>query len=128
MSCLCYQRVLALLVCLLCPLLCAAQQRVSGTVTDKRTHPSAATVQLESGVLPVALTTTTDAAGERTPAAFDQIHTAVGGLTWRAHRSGFWTSAAFDYGSGTPATLRDAAGNEMLVRLPDHFVANLYFG
>ena len=40
MSCLCYQRVLALLVCLLCPLLCAAQQRVSGTVTDKRTHPS----------------------------------------------------------------------------------------
>ncbi|PYS89047.1 MAG: hypothetical protein DMF64_18680 [Acidobacteria bacterium] len=53
------------LVCLLCPLLCAAQQRVSGTVTDKRTHVpvKAATVQLESEVLSVALTTTTDAAG-----------------------------------------------------------------
>src|SRR5436305_7219048 len=53
------------LVCLLCPILCAAQQRVSGTVTDKRTHApvKAATVQLESEVLPVALTTTTDANG-----------------------------------------------------------------
>src|ERR1041384_1829928 len=68
------------------------------------------------------------AAGARTPAAFDQIHTMVGGLTWRAHQSGFWTSAAFDYGSGTPATLRAADGAESLVRLPEHFVANLYFG
>ena len=67
-------------------------------------------------------------AGERTVAAFDQIHTAVAGLTWREHRTGFWTSAAFDYGSGTPATLRETDGEEMLVRLPDHFVANLYFG
>ena len=74
------------------------------------------------------MTTTTDAAGERAPAAFDQIHTAVGGLTWRAHRSGFWTSAAFDYGSGTPATLRNTDGEEVLMRLPDHFGANLYFG
>jgi hypothetical protein len=67
-------------------------------------------------------------AGRRAPAAFDQIHTGVAGLTWREQHSGFWTSAAFDYGSGTPATLRDESGAEMLVRLPAHFVTNLYFG
>lgn len=67
-------------------------------------------------------------AGERSPAAFDQIHTAVAGLTWRERHSGFWTSAAFEYGSGTPAALRDAGGEETRVRLPDHLVANFSFG
>jgi outer membrane receptor protein involved in Fe transport len=67
-------------------------------------------------------------AGTRAPAAFDQIHTAVGGLNWRERRSGFFASAAFEYGSGTPATLRDTGGEERTVRLPGHFVANLYFG
>jgi outer membrane receptor protein involved in Fe transport len=67
-------------------------------------------------------------AGTRAPAAFDQIHTAVGGLTWRERRTGFFASGAFEYGSGTPATLRDADGEERLARLPQHFVANLYLG
>src|SRR5881275_2963395 len=55
----------ALFVCLLCPFICAAQQRISGTITDKRTHApvKAAAVRLESDVLPDALTTTTDADG-----------------------------------------------------------------
>ncbi len=66
--------------------------------------------------------------GERNPAAFDQIHTAVAGLTWREHRSGFWASAAFEYGSGTPAELPNSLGEPSLVRLPDHFVSNFYFG
>ena len=66
--------------------------------------------------------------GERNPAAFDQIHTAVSGLTWREPNSGFWTSAAFEYGSGTPATLRGANAIETRLRLPAHFVTNLYFG
>lgn len=61
--------------------------------------------------------------GARVPAAFDQIHTIVSGLTWREKRSGFWTSAAFEYGSGTPT---ESEGG--FVRLPDHFVANLYLG
>ncbi len=68
------------------------------------------------------------AAGERNPAAFDQIHTAVAGATWRERRSGFWTSAAFEYGSGTPTTLRGANGIGTRLRLPAHFVTNLYFG
>lgn len=67
-------------------------------------------------------------ASERAPAAFDQIHTAVAGLTWREHRSGFWTSAAIEYGSGTPAALRDSGGEETHVRLPQHLVASFYFG
>jgi TonB-dependent receptor-like protein/carboxypeptidase family protein len=66
--------------------------------------------------------------GERRPAAFDQIHTAVGGLTWRERHSGFWASTSLEYGSGTPAALRDAEGAETRVRLAEHFVANLYFG
>jgi TonB dependent receptor/Carboxypeptidase regulatory-like domain len=66
--------------------------------------------------------------GERGPAAFDQIHTGVAGLTWREHRSGFWASAALEYGSGTPASLKNAEGEEMRVRLPEHTVANLYVG
>jgi outer membrane cobalamin receptor len=67
-------------------------------------------------------------AGTRAPAAFDQIHTAVGGLAWRERRTGFFASGAFEYGSGTPATLRDEDGEERLVRLPQHFLANLYLG
>ncbi len=66
--------------------------------------------------------------GERGAAAFDQIHTAVAGLTWREHRSGFWASAALEYGSGTPAALRSGEGEETRVRLPEHLVANFYFG
>ncbi len=66
--------------------------------------------------------------GERGPAAFDQIHTGVAGLTWREHKSGFWTGTALEYGSGTPAALSNDAGGESLVRLPEHFVANFYFG
>lgn len=68
------------------------------------------------------------ATGERGPAAFDQIHTGVAGLTWREHRSGFWASAALEYGSGTPASLRNEEGEETVVRLPEHLVANFYFG
>ena len=68
------------------------------------------------------------AAGERGAAAFDQIHTAVAGLTWREHRSGFWASTALEYGSGTPAALPDAEGAETVVRLPEHLVANFYLG
>jgi outer membrane receptor protein involved in Fe transport len=61
--------------------------------------------------------------GARAPAAFDQIHTLVSGLTWHEKRSGFRASAAFEYGSGTPV---ESEGG--FIRLPDHFVANLYFG
>lgn len=67
-------------------------------------------------------------AGERGPAAFDQIHTAVAGLTYRERRSGFFASTALEYGSGTPASLPNSEGEEVLVRLPDHFIANFYFG
>lgn len=66
--------------------------------------------------------------GERGPAAFDQIHTGAAGLTWREHKSGFWASAALEYGSGTPAALPNDDGGETVVRLPAHFVANFYFG
>ncbi|HST50726.1 MAG TPA: TonB-dependent receptor [Pyrinomonadaceae bacterium] len=66
--------------------------------------------------------------GTRGPAAFDQIHTGVAGLTWRERRTGFFASGALEYGSGTPASLPDASGEERLVRLPEHLVANLYFG
>ena len=67
-------------------------------------------------------------AGETGPAAFDQIHTAVAGVTYREHRSGFFATTQFEYGSGTPAALPNAEGEEESVRLPGHFVANLYFG
>ena len=67
-------------------------------------------------------------AGERGPAAFDQIHTAVAGLTWRERHSGFWASTGLEYGSGTPAALANVEGEETRVRLPQHFVANFYFG
>jgi outer membrane receptor protein involved in Fe transport len=66
--------------------------------------------------------------GERGPAAFDQIHTGVAGLTWREHHSGLWTSAGLEYGSGTPAALLAAEGQESQVRLPQHLVFNLHFG
>jgi TonB dependent receptor/Carboxypeptidase regulatory-like domain len=66
--------------------------------------------------------------GERGPAAFDQIHTGTAGLTWREHKSGFWASTGLEYGSGTPAALPNDEGEEVSVRLPDHFVANFYFG
>ncbi len=67
-------------------------------------------------------------AGTRGPAAFDQIHTGVAGLTWRERHTGFFASGALEYGSGTPASLTDEGGEERLVRLPQHLVANLYFG
>lgn len=66
--------------------------------------------------------------GETGPAAFDQIHTAVAGITEREHRSGFFATAQFEYGSGTPAAISDGGGGESRVRLPGHFVANLYLG
>jgi len=66
--------------------------------------------------------------GERGPAAFDQIHTAVAGLNYRERHSGFFATAQFEYGSGTPASLPNADGEEVLVRLPERFVANFYFG
>lgn len=66
--------------------------------------------------------------GERGPAAFDQIHTGTAGLTWREHKSGFWASTGLEYGSGTPAAPPNDQGEEVTVRLPDHFVANFYFG
>ena len=68
------------------------------------------------------------AAGEREPAAFDQIHTAVAGLTWREYHSGLWAGTGLEYGSGTPASLHTPEGEETRVRLPEHFVANFYFG
>lgn len=66
--------------------------------------------------------------GERGPAAFDQIHTATAGLTWREHKSGFWASGALEYGSGTPTAFPNGDGDEVSVRLPSHLVANFYFG
>lgn len=66
--------------------------------------------------------------GQRSPAAFDQIHTGVAGLTYRERRSGFFATTQLEYGSGTPAALHVAEGDEALVRLPGHFVANFYFG
>jgi hypothetical protein len=65
---------------------------------------------------------------ERGPATFDQIHTAVAGLTWHERHSGFWASTGLEYGSGTPAALRNTEGEETRVRLPQHFVANFNFG
>src|SRR5262249_41148416 len=66
--------------------------------------------------------------GERGPAAFDQIHTAVAGLNYHERRSGFFATAQFEYGSGTPAALPNGENEEVLVRLPGHFVANFNFG
>jgi outer membrane receptor protein involved in Fe transport len=66
--------------------------------------------------------------GERGPAAFDQIHTGAAGLTWRERKSGVWASAAFEYGSGTPATVPNSEGEEVSARLPGHFAANFYVG
>jgi hypothetical protein len=66
--------------------------------------------------------------GERGPAAFDQIHTAVAGLNYRERRSGFFATAQFEYGNGTPAALPNEENEEVLVRLPGHFVANFNFG
>ena len=68
------------------------------------------------------------AAGERGPAAFDQIHTAVAGLTWHERRTGFWAGAALEYGSGTPAALAGSDGGDVHVRLPEHLVTNFYLG
>jgi outer membrane receptor protein involved in Fe transport len=67
-------------------------------------------------------------AGERAPAAFDQVHTGVAGILWRERRSGFWASATLEYGSGTPAALHAQDGEEMRVRLPSHLVTNCAFG
>jgi outer membrane receptor protein involved in Fe transport len=67
-------------------------------------------------------------AGQRNPAAFDQIHTAVAGITWRERRSGFWASTALEYGSGTLASLSAPDGQETRLRLPDHLVATFSFG
>jgi outer membrane receptor protein involved in Fe transport len=66
--------------------------------------------------------------GETGPAAFDQIHTAVAGVTEREKRTGIFVTAQMEYGSGTPASLPNEDGSESLVRLPGHFVASLYFG
>jgi hypothetical protein len=66
--------------------------------------------------------------GEQSPAAFDQIHTGVAGVTYRERRTGFFATSQLEYGSGTPAALANIEGEEELVRLPSHFVANLYFG
>jgi hypothetical protein len=67
-------------------------------------------------------------AGDKAPAAFDQIHTAVAGVTYREHRTGLFATTQFEYGSGTPASFPDENGDEHLIRLPGHFIANLYFG
>jgi hypothetical protein len=67
-------------------------------------------------------------AGERGPAAFDQIHTGVAGLTWHEQRSGVWAGAALEYGSGTPAALPNVEGQETRIRLPEHLVANFTLG
>lgn len=67
-------------------------------------------------------------AGQRGPAAFDQIHTATAGLTWRARKSGLWVSSALEYGSGTPAAMKNKEGEEVSIRLPEHLVANFSVG
>src|SRR5262249_19270072 len=67
-------------------------------------------------------------AGERGPAAFDQIHTGLAGLTWHERRSGFWAGAALEYGSGTPAAFPNDQGEETRIRLPEHLVANFTVG
>ena len=64
--------------------------------------------------------------GQRGPAAFDQIYTGNAGLTWREHKSGFWATAALEYGSGTPATLpNDAQTPGELIEADPQFVAAL---
>ena len=82
----------------------------------------------QTGPVSGGFTTENGGSTETVAPAFDQIHTAVAGLTYREHRSGFFASAAFEYGSGTPATLRDSSGERRRLRLPDHFVANFDFG
>jgi outer membrane receptor protein involved in Fe transport len=67
-------------------------------------------------------------AGERGPAAFDQIHTGVAGLNWHERRSGVWAGAALEYGSGTPAAFPNEEGVETRIRLPEHLVANFTLG
>ncbi len=67
--------------------------------------------------------------GERTLPAFDQIHTGTTGLSWRNHRTGLWASFGLEFGSGTPTALRqEGADEEVLVRLPEHLVANFSTG
>jgi hypothetical protein len=66
--------------------------------------------------------------GETAPAAFDQVHTAVAGITEHHRPSGLFVTAQFQYGSGTPANLPDGSGGETRVRLPDHFTADLFVG
>ena len=68
------------------------------------------------------------APGETGPAAFDQIHTAVAGITERERWTGIFVTAQMEYGSGMPASLPNEDGVESLVRLPGHFGASLYFG
>lgn len=70
---------------------------------------------------PIAGGFTDEVAGldERFSPAFDQIHTGSAGITYQEHKSGFYTGLAFEYGSGTP---------QEGVRLPSHFVANIYTG
>lgn len=68
------------------------------------------------------------APGQTGPAAFDQVHTAVGGVSWRERRTGVFAAARVEYGSGTPATLPGADGDEMRVRLPGHTVLGLTAG
>src|SRR5947209_7955705 len=60
-----FKLALALLACLALPVCAAAQQRISGTVTDNRTHSpvKAATVKLEGGLFTLPSETTTDADG-----------------------------------------------------------------
>src|ERR1700759_2263435 len=60
-----FKPALALLACLALPVCAAAQQRITGTVTDNQTHSPgrAATVRLEGGLFTMPSATTTDADG-----------------------------------------------------------------
>lgn len=66
--------------------------------------------------------------GVEGPPAFDQVHTAVAGISWRERRSGVFAGGWLEYGSGTPAEIVDAQGEERRIRLDSHTVGSLYAG
>jgi outer membrane receptor protein involved in Fe transport len=77
----------------------------------------------------------------RFPAPMDQIHTSTGGLTWRHHKSGVWTSLLGCFSTGTPllpggaghdhaseTTTVSAAMESVSGRLPSHLTADWSLG
>ena len=66
--------------------------------------------------------------GVEGPPAFDQVHTAVAGVSWREPRTGLLAGGWLEYGSGTPAEVVDPDGGERRIRLDAHTVGNLFVG